>query len=154
MTDYFLDTSALVKRYVQEVGTAWVVEATTQSSSYLHIPRVTGPELMAALTRKISRGEVAPGDAQRAAVNFRSDYHGLYHIVELTPTVAEKAMDLVQRHRLRGYDSVQLAGAVELQHLRESMGMVPFIFVCADENLNQCARLEGLTVINPNSQIT
>jgi hypothetical protein len=63
-------------------------------------------------------------------------------------------MDLVQRHRLRGYDSVQLAGAVELQHLRESMGMVPFIFVCADENLNQCARLEGLTVTNPNSPIT
>jgi predicted nucleic acid-binding protein len=154
MTDYFLDTSALVKRYVQEVGTAWVVQATNQSSGYLHILRVTGPELVAALTRKMNGGEVALGDAQRASVNFRSDYRELYQIVELTPAVAEKAMDLVQRHRLRGYDSVQLAGAVELQHLRESVGMVPFVFVCADENLNQCARLEGLTVINPNSQIT
>lgn len=154
MAAYFLDTSALVKRYAQEAGTAWVTEVTSQASQDVYILRVTGPELMAALTRKTNLGDVTPEDAQRAAFYFKSDYRQQYQIVELTPAVAERAMDLVQRHSLRGYDAVQLAGAVELQRLRAALGLVPLTFVCADENLNQGARLEGLMVNNPNLHIT
>jgi hypothetical protein len=58
-------------------------------------------------------------------------------------------MQLIQKHPLRGYDAVQLATAVlflkELQQLDGEF----LSFVSADKALNDAAREEGLTVIDP-----
>ena len=53
MALYYLDTSALVKRYVREVGTAWVTALTDpRSGNTIATGRLTGPEAIAALYRK------------------------------------------------------------------------------------------------------
>jgi uncharacterized protein len=42
MADYFLDTSALVKRHVNEVGTAWVRSLTRPKTAHtFYIARIT-----------------------------------------------------------------------------------------------------------------
>ena len=53
MTDYYLDSSATVKRYAQETGTAWVVSITdpTAENSIL-ISEITVAEVAAALAAK------------------------------------------------------------------------------------------------------
>jgi len=149
---YYFDTSALVKRYAQETGTAWVVSVTDPTAGHdIYVARITGPEMIAALFRKVRVGDIAQADATRAAVNFKADFRTQYQIVELTADVAERAMSLAEQHGLRGYDAVQLAAALELHVVRAKMGLPPLIFVSADDDLNAAGQAEGLMIENPNA---
>lgn len=75
MGAYYLDTSALVKRYAAERGTAWVVALTDRASEHdLYTARVTGPEMIAALFRKVRNGESSLAAATRASHDFRIDW--------------------------------------------------------------------------------
>lgn len=97
MTVYYFDTSALVKRYAQEAGTAWVMNLTDPAAGHdIYIVRITGPEMVAALFRKVRTGEITQADAARATVNFRTDFRAQYEIVEVTTSVADRAQQ--KRH--------------------------------------------------------
>jgi len=149
---YYLDTSALVKRYAQETGTAWVISVTDPTAGHnIYVARITGPEMIAALFRKVRTGEITPADAVRAAANFKTDFRTQYQIVELTANVADRAMILAEQHGLRGYDAVQLAAALELHVLRDGMGLPPLTFVSGDGDLNAAGQVEGLAIENPNA---
>jgi predicted nucleic acid-binding protein len=148
---YYLDTSALVKRYAVETGTAWVVFLTSPTAGHeIATVRVSGPELIAAVARKVRSGQLAPADAERARAAFRADWQAQYLIVEVTAAVAERAMDLAWRHGLRGYDALHLAAALELQDVRRSLGLPALTFVSADRDQLQAASAEGLPVDDPN----
>jgi predicted nucleic acid-binding protein len=72
MPVYYLDTSALVKRYALEAGTTWMVELTDRSTQNdLFTARITGPEMIAAVFRKVRTGELGLSTAMRAAADFR-----------------------------------------------------------------------------------
>jgi hypothetical protein len=58
------------------------------------------------------------------------------------------ASALVDRHALRAYDAVQLAGYVAL---RGSTGTEVPVFVCSDHALLEAARLEGIPILDPSS---
>lgn len=105
MTAYYLDTSALVKRYVSESGTAWIVRLIDDTDNDVYTVRLTGPEMIAAFFRRVRTGDVSRADAESAAQNFRTDWQEQYQIVEVTVTVADGAMNLAEKHGLRGYDS-------------------------------------------------
>jgi predicted nucleic acid-binding protein len=151
MAVYYLDTSALVKRYAQERGTAWMLSLTDVTAEHdLYTVRVTGPEMIAALFRKARTGQISPDEAIRSAENFRADWRGQYQIVEVTALVADKAMELAEKHSLRGYDAVHLASAVALQQMREAMELPSIIFVSADVQQRETAAAESLPVEDPN----
>jgi predicted nucleic acid-binding protein len=151
MAVYYLDTSALVKRYAQEHGTAWMLGLTDSTAEHdLYTVRVTGPEMIAALFRKARTGEVSPDEARRSAKNFRADWQQQYQIVEVTALVADKAMELAERYGLRGYDAVHLASALALQQMRGTMELPSLTFVSADVQQRETAAAEGLPVEDPN----
>jgi hypothetical protein len=62
-------------------------------------------------------------------------------------------MGLAEKHGLRGYDSVQLAAALELQAARTLASLPSVTFVSADDKLNTAAVLEGLLVESPNTHL-
>lgn len=152
MAAYYLDSSALVKRYVQEDGTFWIRTVTSRRAGHtLHTVRVTGPELVSAITRKARAGEVSARSAARANNSFRQDWRDQYYISEVSPEVADRAMALVEKHGLRGYDAVQLATALEVQTGRRGRRGAPLTFVSADASLLQAAVAEGLAVEDPSA---
>ena len=52
-TAYFVDSSALVKRYVRETGTAWVRGITRRrSSTYIYVALITAVEVTSAIARR------------------------------------------------------------------------------------------------------
>ena len=116
MASYYLDTSALVKRYAREQGTAWIIGLVRGHDVYT--ARITGPELIAALTRKVHTGGLQAADATHAARAFRGHWQRRYSIVEVTEVVTDRAMDLAAAHGLRGYDAVQLASALVVEDVR------------------------------------
>lgn len=89
-------------------------------------------------------------DGQRAILQFKTDFQTNYQIIEITTSLINLAITLIEQHDLRGYDSVQLAGAISLHQIRQSLALPPLTLVCADKNLNRAAISEGLLVENPN----
>lgn len=150
MAVHYTDTSALVKRYALEVGTTWVTLITDPASGHeIWTVRVTGPELIAALGRKVRMGEITAADAAQAMSDFRTDWRAQYQIVEIDAPLADAAMDLADRHGLRGYDAVHLAAALRMQRLRGTAGLPALTFVTADLVQERAAQAEGLTTDNP-----
>jgi predicted nucleic acid-binding protein len=152
VTAYYLDTSALVKRYAHEQGSVWVGALLAPGESHdLYTVRVTAVELVAALTRKARTGGITPADAVQAIRTFRQDWLLDYLILEVTAIVTERAMDLAEAHGLRGYDAVHLGTALDIQGTRQTMGLATLTFVSADTTQLQAAAAEGLLVEDPNA---
>lgn len=144
MAHYYFDSSALVKRYVVETGTNWINNlCATDTGHMLYVVRISGAEIIAALFGRVRTGTLALSDAQAAATQFKTDFRNRYQIVEITEQSIDSAMTLAEKHSLRGYDSVQLAAALELQTVRASLSLSPITFVCADDQLNATATAEG-----------
>jgi uncharacterized protein len=146
---YFFDSSAIVKRYVQEQGTNWVSSITSDSKvNSIYLARITEVEIVSALARRLSStplGIVTNPAIIQFVYNFNSDYK----IIELTPSLLEHATTLASSRRLRGYEAVQLASALALNKVLQEVGIDSLIFVSADSELNTVASIEGLKVENP-----
>ena len=152
MATIFLDSSSLVKRYVAETGSTWVQTLTASvSGNVLTLARITGPEIVSAVARRLRRGAATPEDAAAALTAFQADFARAYFLIDVTAAVVEEAMNLAERHGLRGYDSVQLAAALELRVQCLLSGLPAPLFVAADTELNAAARAEGLAVEDPNT---
>jgi len=144
---FFLDTSTVLKRYVQETGTAWVqaLAAPTVRHS-LFVVRIALAETVAAITRRERGGSITPQDAATAVADFQLDFARQYRVVEVSAGLVAQAATLARRHALRGYDAVQLVAALEIHATDSSLTLLS-----ADAELNTAATAEGLAVEDPNS---
>lgn len=152
MAHIYLDSSALVKRYVLEQGSEWIRELSSPASGHtLYTVRISGAEIVAAFFQRARMGSLSLSDAQQAVVQFKPDFYSHIDLVEITRPVVDSAMWLAEVHQLRGYDAVQLAAALALQDVRGAFGLSPMRFVCADERLNSAAVAAGIEdIVNPN----
>jgi uncharacterized protein len=152
MADYFFDTSALVKRHVNEVGSAWVRSLVRAKAGHrLYIARITAVETFAAITRRQHSGDLSPAQAGAILGHFRRHLTQRYRVIELTPSHFAGAMLMARKHRLRAYDAVQLAVAVEVNRLQQYAGLGRVTLVSADQEINAAATVEGLTVKDPST---
>ncbi len=134
----YLDTSALVKRYVIEPGSDQVNQATANAETTGTVI-ITRAEVAAALARAIRIGALKQADALANLQRFRSDWHDLAR-VQVTENLVARADVLALEHNLRGYDAVHLAAALVWQ---EALGE-PITLATFDEQLWQAAEREGL----------
>jgi predicted nucleic acid-binding protein len=113
----YLDASALVKRYVAEVGSEEVARliATTDLVGTSLISRA---ETSAALAKAARMGALTREGAYAALQRFRAEWSLLVRI-QATEVVLARADTLAWELNLRGYDAVHLASTLIWQ---ESMG--------------------------------
>ena len=151
MAVFFCDSSAIVTGYVQEQGSSWMVALLDAAAVHrLYLARITGVEVIAAVCRRASHGDIAAIDVAGAPAQFRQDFAGLYRVIEITPTLVTRAMAFAETYTLRGYDAVQLAAAVEVHTRGDILGLPVSTLISADEDLNMAATAEELAVENPN----
>jgi uncharacterized protein len=151
MNAHFFDSSALVKRYIAETGSKWVIGLLKPSANNLiFISPITGVEVVSAIARRRKGLTITPGTAQKALSRFQRDFRKRLVNTNLSPQLIEDAMRLADKYELRSYDSVQLASALEANQRRQNRGLSAVIFISADNDLNSAAQTEGLTVDNPN----
>ena len=148
MANVYLDTSALVKRYVEEEGSARVIALTRHGASdRVIILDVTLLECRSAIRRRERHGDISNADADLILRQMEEEASLFFLLQPSTSAVAEEAARLIDQHPLRTYDALQLAGCLVA---RRGLAAPP-TFVCADARLSQAAGLEGLTVLNPMS---
>ena len=151
MSAYFFDSSGLVKRYLNETGSNWVIGLFKPSAKNLiFAARIAGVEVVSAIARRRKGLTITQVNANKAIFRFKREFRKRFVKINLTPQLTEEAMVLADIHELRGYDAVQLASAIEANNERVSKGFSPIIFISADNNLNSAANAEGLAVENPN----
>jgi len=144
---YFLDSSAVMKRYVQETGTVWVRALTASGTgNFFYLARITDVEVTAALARRRGQPGLSVVQAVAALRQFRRDFGQDYRVVEITIALLQRAAQLADTQALRGYDAVQLAVALDV-HARDQA----LVLVSADAELNAAATAEGLRVEDPNT---
>lgn len=149
MAFYYLETSALVKLYVRESGTERVLAlANRTSENRLAILALTQVEFWSAVRRRERAGEIPTPVATQMLDAFKRHLETRFASQTVTNFVLDIASVLVDRHALRAYDAVQLAGYVAL---RGTAGAEDPVFVCSDRALLTAARQEGLAVLDPST---
>ncbi len=151
MTDYLLDASAVAKRYVREPGTTWTISLTNPGPGRtILLAEITLAEIAAALAafQRAPRGMTVV-ERDRVLARFLRDCNRPFVLVPVSRSVIDLAVSLTERHRLRGYDAVQLAAALTANQDLVAGGGDPLVFVAADDDLLLAAHAEGLAADNP-----
>jgi predicted nucleic acid-binding protein len=147
---YYFDTSALVKRYVAEVGSGWVTDLLDPANANaINMVSLTTVEVVASIARRERGGALAPNLATSALTHFRAALSGQYIVAEALPALISSAISLAERHGLRGSDAIQLAAALQIAARCAAQGEV-LTLISADGELNAAAVAEGLAFDDPN----
>ena len=148
MSIYFLDTSALAKRYIGEVGSTWVQNLIRRSSGNTTvISELSTIEFVSLLSRRQREQSISGRDFQLMVTLFLTHIRTQYRIVKTDARVYQIARNLARNYPLRALDSVQLASAILAQN---TIGK-SLIFVSADNRLLNVAQAEGFSIDNPNN---
>jgi predicted nucleic acid-binding protein len=139
----YLDSSALIKKYVVEKGTP-EVRTLFAGGEVLWTSKISQAEVWSALARRWRGGDLTAAQYRTVIKSFERDWRALAG-VELSDEVMGMIRRLVERHSLRAFDAVQLASAIWAQrNLGERV-----TFVGADVLLLRAARATALAVMNP-----
>jgi predicted nucleic acid-binding protein len=124
MAVYFIDSSALAKRYVTETGTHWV-QALTDSAAgnSLYVARITLVELVSAISRRRKNGDLTLAAATAALTDVRADFISSYQVIEVTVGLIEQAQALAEKHppRVRCSPACRGTGGQRRLHGRGSV---------------------------------
>ena len=150
MSNLFLDSSALAKRYVVEPGTVWIRGLTSPTAgNTILVSQITQVEIVSGVMRRLREGAITARTAR--ASRLLVDRHAAreYTVLGLQEPIIRRAEDLLEMHPLRAYDSIQLASALEANRRLLSAGVLPITFISADARLLMAARSEGLATDDP-----
>ncbi|MBM3706192.1 MAG: type II toxin-antitoxin system VapC family toxin [Actinobacteria bacterium] len=140
MISYFIDTSALFKRYVPEQGTEEMDRIFSQDAAF-YISDITIVEFISNLKRKNEiTGELNEDLYKKIKSELFADITGGKIKTEgvISETIIE-AIDLLDKNYITPLDSLQLASALQLQSEKGSV-----IFLCSDKKLFSLAEKCGL----------
>ena len=148
MTSTFVDSSAMVKYYHTEAGSAEVIQLVQEPNSRHFISRLITVEIVSAFAIKTRTGELDKSDFVPLLKRFLRDVaRRQFRVLRVTNAHYETAVELTETYfqrRLRTLDALHLSVALDLRR----RGMLDQ-FVCADESLCSVAIDEGLLTFNP-----
>jgi predicted nucleic acid-binding protein len=138
----YLDSSALVKRFVAEKGSNYV-DHILRRHRPIATSRLSYLEICSCLARLKRQGSVSA--KAHAAVSKQLEKEFLsYRKIELTSELFEIARSFVERYPLRSLDAIQLASAARLKRVAGDL----LIFAGADRRLLEAASAEGFQVVD------
>jgi uncharacterized protein len=151
MPHYFLDSSALVKHYHAEAGTAEVDRLLAEPRVRHFIARLTTVEVQSAFIRKVREGKLTLLELGVVRQRLLDDIaHRRIEVVRMAEGHYDTAEQLLRTYgpqpgqpRLRTLDALQLAVALEVH---QRLGIEKF--VAADNDLCVAAHSERLPVLN------
>ncbi len=150
MALFYLDTSAIIKRYRHEQSTDVIDELFLRQaqaanirffSSFLIVIEVTSAILRLAKGRHLFEDAAA-----QVLVNFRADITERIHVWPLDETITHAAVHVVEQHRLKSGDAIHLATALAISRTIPGETVV---VVASDTQLIAAAGASGLEALNP-----
>lgn len=145
---YFLDTSALAKRYLTEPGSSGIRRLLEREDNVFYQAFVTPLEVSSAFYRQLRSQRISSEELSLLLRAYIAHSYQDYLLVPYSDSLIDRALALVARHVLRALDALQLASALDL---RDSLpAQAPLLgFLSADARLLDAAREEHLQAENP-----
>lgn len=131
----FFDSSAYAKRFIEEKGSNIVEEICIQTSS-LGLSIICIPEIISALNRQVRERNISQRDYKIVKKRFLDEINDTT-IINTTPNVILKSIELLEKNALRTLDSLHLACAIEWKS---------DLFVSSDKRQISAARKSGMSV--------
>lgn len=150
MAIFYLDTSAIVKRYRTEHGTELVTQLLQdpppQDRFYISFLAIL--ELTSGVLRLVKGGQLRETVANEILATFRRDVRDLFRIWPLSEEITWSAVTVAEEHKLRSGDAIHLATAQVLSSVEPN---VPLVLVTSDRELLEAGINAGLEAMDPAS---
>lgn len=131
----FFDTSAFIKRYVDEPGSDRVLNLTSQAEE-LGLSVLFLPESISTLRRLLRENQLSEGDYRALKDAILTDLDDA-DLCDITPSILEHAIVCLEHSPLRALDAIHIGSALVYQ---------PDLFISADRRQTNAAAKEGLRV--------
>lgn len=140
----YLDTSALVKLFVEEAHSARVLQAVSEArlTATHTIAYVEACATFARVAHDRGKARLFSALRRRLDVQWQS-----WEILNVTERLIRRAADLAGSYRLRGYDSLHLAAAESVFEVFR--GHMPFFLAVFDGQLSAAAKRLGIPLLEP-----
>jgi uncharacterized protein len=135
----YFDTSALIKRYVNEAGRLEVVKLLRKNACV--VSAVLPIEVRSALRRRVTDGTLEKDRLPAILKRFTAD-RAFWTVIEVSREVLAAAETLSAAHPLRALDAIHVASA---QLFATRIGSSAFSFVSADTRQITAAVALGMT---------
>jgi predicted nucleic acid-binding protein len=146
----FFDTSALVKAYLDEPGTATVQALISRLGGQLHLSRHVALETLATFSYKFRDRRIQRQKYRSARSEFLRDFPGSFNVLDVKDDTLELAMKLADAHRGLGVGSLDLIHIATVMQFRSRRpDYPPFTIVCADRSMRLLAAAAGFDVFDP-----
>jgi uncharacterized protein len=136
----YLDTSALVKRYIVEPGSKEIIPLIEQADSVGSV-LLSRVEMASALAKAVRLNWVEANHAEMAWQDFISHWQSFARL-SVTPGLTERASRFAWEYGLRGYNATHFAAA----HIWQEMLEMPVTLATFDRELWLVAKKAGMTV--------
>ncbi|HEY8587352.1 MAG TPA: type II toxin-antitoxin system VapC family toxin [Rhodanobacter sp.] len=140
----YLDTSALARLYLPEVGRGSVVELVGREGVTPCSHLIAYAEMAAALTKAERMQRISAADHHVVWTKFQSDWLAMTRI-SVDEVLLQRAAALARRFGLRAYDSVHLAVA---ERVCVTVGAANLVFACFNAKLNTGAGELGMALLD------
>lgn len=145
MAFYYLDTSAIVKRYRVELGTDVIDEllGSQVGDERFYVSQFAILEITSRIMRLVKGGQLTQDLGNQILARFWLEGFRFFPLDDLT---FQQAVLVAERHELRAGDAVQLASAIRISDLTQGATLV---FVSSDKELLDAANGHGFTTLDP-----
>lgn len=151
---FYLDASALAKRYVLEIGTAQVNTIfDTVPRNRLRVLNVGIGEVVSVLVRKHNTGTISQVDFHQALLEFDAEIVRSSDIakVSVTSRLVIGSLPLIVAHSINSTDALILKSTLSIARRLRVTGD-DLVLTASDQRLLRAAAAEGLTTFNPETQ--
>jgi hypothetical protein len=151
---FYLNASALAKRYVPETGSLLVDEIFDKvPGDRVYLLNVGVGEVVSILVRKKNAGAISDAYFRQALLDFEAEIVRTADInkIPISNRLATSCLSLIVTHSINSTNAVSLRSALAIsQKLRA--GSDDLVLVASDQRLLRAAQAEGLSTFNPESQ--
>ena len=148
---FYADSSVLVKRHVQEIGSSWFQNLVLPSQNNSVITaKLSIVEVFSAFNRRKREATISQVDYNDFAKDFLTISNNEYHLLDLSDSIIAESQRLLETHPLRAGDAIQLATAIYARNMLQNSQLLSPIFLASDNNLLDAAITEGFTTDDPN----
>ncbi len=145
---FYLDASALIKRYSPETGAEIVdrfFEPPVRDRLIASVWVVT--ETAAALSRKKNSAQIPPADFDPLIERLLQEFD-LFYQPKTDSDDIRQSLSLIFAHNLNATDAIHLQVALKLRQLLALLGN-ELVLVASDVRLLRAAEAEGIPTLNP-----
>lgn len=144
----YLDTSALLKLFIEEEGSRRVRSLTygPSSADVLLVSRLGYTEASVSLARMVHLGRIAAADLPKHLGSLDDYWDQSIQEVSLSDEVLDDARQLAQRFPLRTYDAIHLASARAARQMLRGVFSGEIRFLAFDAAMLKAAQAIGFTV--------